>query len=69
MTDQFWDVIKVLYCVENHKLNAKCIAEILGINHFIILNKLIGTAGHKIYDKFQFKNPPSGKITKSDGGI
>lgn len=58
MTDQFWDVIKVLYCVENHKLNAKCIAEILGINHFIILNKLIGTAGHKIYDKFQFKNPP-----------
>lgn len=58
LTEEFWEIVKILYSTENHKLNAKCIAEILGINHFIVLNRLVGSVGHKIFDMFKIKNPP-----------
>lgn len=58
VTSEFWDTVKILLSMSDHKLNAKCITEILGISHHIVLNNHIGTIGHKIYEMFDIKNPP-----------
>ena len=57
-TELFWGVVKILYSLEDHRLNAKCLAEILGTGHFIGLNRAIGHAGHMIYDRFAIQSPP-----------
>jgi hypothetical protein len=52
------DITQTIYCANNHKLNATCIAEILGFKAHQPLNSIVGKTGHAIYDNYLPHNPP-----------
>lgn len=49
--DKITKIIEILLCTDDKRLNAKVIASIMGIYHFVTLNKIVGSYGHKICDK------------------
>ncbi|MBE6721063.1 HNH endonuclease [Caproicibacterium amylolyticum] len=53
-----YSVVGTVYQSNDHRLNASAIAEILGVSHFIILNKQVGLFGRYIYDHYTFLNCP-----------
>lgn len=56
--DLILQIIKVLYSLDNYRLNASVIAELLGYGHHLQLNNAVGTFGHLICDKYQLKDYP-----------
>lgn len=49
--DKIIKIIEILLCTDDKRLNAKVIASIMGIYHFVTLNKIVGGYGHKICDR------------------
>ena len=65
-TQECIDILKVVNSAKDHRLNASKIAEALNINHFIVLNRIVGNWGKRIakaYPEFSFpKREKTGRL-------
>lgn len=52
ITDAVKNIFRVLYETENKKLNGKAIAEILGYEHHLTLNNIVGRCGRRIKNNY-----------------
>lgn len=63
--DELKKVFNIIYSTENKKLNAQAIANALGYNHFIQLNRLVGQCGKRIKEIYTLKETETLKYNNS----